>query len=173
MPRITKRVVDAAALDQCRRFTIWGHRRQRLRPPRAPSGIKSYVFNYRTPRAAAGARPYGKHGSWTPEQARSKAEALRLSVAAGRDPLGEKQALRAAPTVSEVLDAYLASERFAAKAPSTQGIDRGRIERHLKPLLGNKHVHALTPGDVERASPRSGTARRLRSRRRSCAARRA
>jgi hypothetical protein len=50
-----------------------------------------------------------------------------------------------------VLDAYLASERFAAKAPSTQAIDRGRIERHLRPLLGRTHVHTLTPGGVERA----------------------
>lgn len=116
-----------------------------------PSGVKSYVFNHRTPEGRERRATIGKHGSVTPDQARDKAEQLRLAVSAGRDPLGEKQERRTAPTVGDVLDAYLASERFAAKAPSTQAIDRGRIERHLRTLLGRTHVHTLTPGGVERA----------------------
>ena len=116
-----------------------------------PSDVKSYVFNYRTPEGRGRRATIGKHGSVTPDQARDKAEQLRLAGLAGRDPLGEKQERRTAPTVGDVLDAYLASERFAAKAPSTQAIDRGRIERHLRPLLDRTHVHTLTPGGVERA----------------------
>jgi integrase len=59
--------------------------------------------------------------------------------------------MKLAPTVGALLDAYLASQSFADKAPSTQATDRGRIERHLKPLLSRKHVHTLTPGDIRRA----------------------
>ena len=69
----------------------------------------------------------------------------------GRDPLSEKRALKEAPTVGEIFDAYLQSESFKDKAASTQAIDRGRIERHLRPLLGRKHAHSLSQEDVKRA----------------------
>ena len=69
----------------------------------------------------------------------------------GGDPLGAKRALREALTVGDVLDAYLASEEFADKAEITKPIDRGRIERHLRPLLGKKHAHLVTEDDVQRA----------------------
>jgi integrase len=151
VPKLTKRAVDAADADPGRRFYVWDADLKGFGLLVLPSGVKTYIFNYRTPEGRARRFTIGKHGSVTPDQARSKAEDLRSAVSAGRDPLGEKEELRAAPTVSAVLDAYLASERFAAKASSTQGIDLGRIERHLKPLLGKKHVHALTPGEVERA----------------------
>ncbi len=72
-------------------------------------------------------------------------------VREGRDPLEERNQLRSAPTVTDLLDLYLQSERFLVKTDETRAIDRGRIERHLKPLLGRRHLHALTPGEVERA----------------------
>ena len=50
-----------------------------------------------------------------------------------------------------MLRAYVSSDRFNTKAPSTQYVDRGRVERHLIPTLGRKLVQAVTPGDVERA----------------------
>jgi integrase len=50
-----------------------------------------------------------------------------------------------------MLDAYLASEAFADMAEATRKTDRGRIERHLKPLLGKKHAHLVGEEDVRRA----------------------
>jgi integrase len=53
-------------------------------------------------------------------------------------------------------DAYLAdadrllTRRGKAKKPSTLTIDRGRIERHIKPLLGRVAVAAIQREDVER-----------------------
>jgi integrase len=93
----------------------------------------------------------GQHGACTAEQARDKAEDYRQIVRAGGDPLGAKQALRKSVTVSDVLDAYLAAEDFANKTTITQAIDRGRFERHLRPLLGKKHAHLITEQDVKRA----------------------
>ena len=116
-----------------------------------PTGVRSYFYRYRTPEGRERRATIGKHGSVTPDEARNAADDMRQAVRAGRDPLGEKRERKLAPTVAEVLNAYLASDRFRAKAPSTQAIDRGRIERHLKPLLGRKHVHTLTPGDIEGA----------------------
>ena len=75
----------------------------------------------------------------------------RQTSSSGGDPLGRKQDKRDAPTVDDILDRYLASEEFADKADVTQAIDRGRIERHLRPLLGKRHAHLVTEQDVRKA----------------------
>jgi integrase len=73
----------------------------------------------------------------------------RHSVLHGADPLGVKQEKRNAATVNDIFDAY--SPNFNDKAEVTKAVDRGRIERHLRPLLGRKHAHLVTEGDVKHA----------------------
>jgi integrase len=150
--KLTKRVVDAAAPDpDGRRYILWDSAVTGFGLLILPTGIKSYFFNYRTAEGRERRATIGKHGAYTTDQARKRAEDMRRSVQDGHDPLGEKEELRAAPTLAELLDAYLASPKFGTKAPSTQAIDRGRIERHLKPTLGREHVRKLSPDDVRRA----------------------
>ena len=76
---------------------------------------------------------------------------MREACRAGRDPLRERRQLRQSRTMADLLDAYVESARFKAKTEQTQAIDRGRIERHLKPTLGREYAHTLTRDDVERA----------------------
>ena len=60
-------------------------------------------------------------------------------------------------TVAELCDLYLAdaeagrlvTRRRTQKKASTLAIDRGRIARHIKPLLGQLRVAAVTREDVE------------------------
>ena len=152
MPRISKRTVDAIAPDPGgKRFYLWDSDIKGFGLLMLPSGVKSYFYCYRNLEGRQRRATIGKHGTWTPEQARHKADELRRSVSAGGDPLHEKRALKAAPTVAALLDAYVDGERFKSKSPWTQISDRGRIAAHLKPLLGSRHVERLTPGDVERA----------------------
>jgi integrase len=79
-------------------------------------------------------------------------------VADGADPSADKQAKRkAATTVSELCDLYLAdaeagrllTRRQTSKKPSTLVTDRGRVVRHIKPLLGRLSVAAVTREDVD------------------------
>jgi hypothetical protein len=65
--------------------------------------------------------------------------------------LGRKQEQRHALTVGDILDRYLASESFADKAESTKATDIGRIERHLRPLLGRKPAHLVDESDIRKA----------------------
>jgi integrase len=150
MRKITKRVVDAQTVG-AERFIVWDIELKGFGLLVLPSGVKSYLYQYRTPEGRKRRITVGKHGEWTPEQARKKAEDYREIVRHGGDPLGAKRALREAATVSDMLDAYLASESFEDKAEITRAIDRGRIERHLRPLLGKKHAHLVTESDVKRA----------------------
>jgi integrase len=59
------------------------------------------------------------------------------------------RAKRGEKTVAELCDLYLV-EGTSTKKPSTLATDRGRIARHIKPLLGRKLVSDVTQGDVER-----------------------
>jgi integrase len=114
------------------------------------SGAKSYVLTYR--HAGVQRRmTIGKHGDITCEQARKLAAEHKHAVVHGSDPLGEKRAKRHALTMGDVFDAYLASEEFADKADITRDLDRGRVERHLRPLLGKRHANQVTEQDVRKA----------------------
>ena len=150
MPKITKRVVDAAA-PKSDRYIVWDSELKGFGLLVMPSGVKSYFYQYRTAEGRQRRATIGKHGEWTPTQARARAEDHREAVRGGRDPLADKRALKEAPTIGEILDAYLKSESFKDKAHSTQAIDRGRVERHLRPLLGRRHAHSLGVEEIKRA----------------------
>jgi integrase len=69
-----------------------------------------------------------------------------------------ERSARNARTLSELCDLYLddaengrlITRRRAAKKASTLATDRGRVLRHIKPLLGSCKVAAVTGTDVER-----------------------
>jgi integrase len=148
--RLTKRVVDAIE-PAAARLIVWDETLAGFGVVVQPTGIKAYIFNYRSPEGRSRRLTIGRHGDLTTEEARKIAERHRHDVLDGGDPLGRKQSKRDAPTIDDVLDRYLESEEFADKSPVTQAIDRGRILRHLRPTLGKKHAHLVGEQDVRRA----------------------
>lgn len=117
-----------------------------------PKGKKVYVCQYRAGGGAAGAsrrQTIGAHGVLTPDEARSEAKKILGLVANGADPARDKQVRRRQPTVADLCDQYLV-EGCGTKKQSTLDTDRGRIERHIKPLLGRKKVSDVTRADVKR-----------------------
>jgi integrase len=128
----------------------FGARRQR-------SDAVSYVLFYRNREGRQRWFTIGRHGGpWTPDTAREEAKRLLGEVAHKADPAAEKRSKRNAKTVAELCDLYLADAkagrlltRRVQKKPSTLAIDAGRIERHIKPLLGRRTVSEVTRDDVE------------------------
>jgi len=152
MPKLTKRVVDAAQPDPSKRYFVWDEDLRGFGLLVQPTGAKSYVFQYRTDAGQSRRETLGTHGRLTPDEARKHADDSRRRVAAGGDPAREKRERREAATVGNILDAYLASETFREKAHSTRLTDEGRIRRHLMPLLGRHAVERLTPNDIKKAA---------------------
>ena len=68
MPKITKRIVDAATA-KADRYIVWDGELMGFGLLVLPTGIKSYIFNYRTPEGRDRRITIGKHGDWTPTQA--------------------------------------------------------------------------------------------------------
>src|SRR5260370_39768713 len=122
----------------------------------------TYFVKYRTAGGRQRWQVIARHGVLTPDEARDKARAILGNVVDGADPASEKMAARKAVTVSEPCDLYLAdaeagrllTQRRGAQKPSTLLTDRGRITRHIKPLLGRLAVVAVDRADVERVHAR-------------------
>lgn len=150
--KITKRVVDGAEPGEAtylvRDIEVKGFVLVVTR-----AGAKSYAVDYRfgSGRGSPKRRlTIGKHGSpWTPETARIEAKRLLTEVAAGRDPATARQGDRKALTFSELIDLYL-GEGVGHKKASTLKADRGRVEHHLRPLLGKLRADRIVRADVER-----------------------
>ena len=146
--KITKRTVDAAKPDQRDSF-IWDSEIKGFGLKITPKGKKVYVLQYRF-QGALRRFTIGTHGNpWTPEKART--EALRLLGLAkdGKDPATAKQSDKDAVTVSALCDLYLV-DGVNGKSASTLATDKGRIERHIKPLLGRKRVKDLNMNDIKK-----------------------
>jgi len=119
----------------------------------------AYVLFYRTTDGRQRWHTIGRHGApWTPSEAREEARRILCEVMKGNDPATAKQDARKAATVTELCDAYfeasaagkLLTRRRAPKKASTLETDKGRIERHIKPLLGSLKASAVQRADIER-----------------------
>ena len=157
MPRLTKRTIDAIKSDPSRDIFAWCSATPGFGARIYPTNRIVFIAQVRVGRAQRRVK-IGTYGPYTVEQARAQAEGIMRAAAEGRDPQREKQERREALTVSELCDEYLDTAkagrvltRFGQpKKASTLSIDFGRVERHIKPLIGRLIARELTTADVQR-----------------------
>jgi integrase len=146
-PKLTKTVVDALEA-RIREYVTWCGQLPGFGVRTRPTGRKSYLaqydFNGRTRKVTI-----GTHGPMTVDQARDKARTVLANAQLGMDEADTKAKRRAEMTVAELCDEYLA-EGCDKKKASTIATDRGRVARHIKPLLGTKKISDISRGDIER-----------------------
>lgn len=151
MAKLTKSEVDSLKPKDDQYFA-WSDDPKGFGVKVFPTGVKSFVFQYRTKEGKSRRYTIGKlSDTLTVEQARKKAKDLFFEVLGGADPMGHKQMRREAMTVNELLTNYMASPAFEEKAESTKDTDKGRIIRHLMPLLGKYHADLLTSDQIRQA----------------------
>ena len=150
--KITKRSVDALCAKDGKEVILWDSELRGF-GVRLQGGKKTYVLQFRVGSARGAPQrrlTIGRHGSpWTPDTARLEAKRLLGLVAAGQDPQAARHEARNVLTVAELCDLYLA-EGVSHKKQSTLKSDRGRINHHLKPLLGRKRIDRIARADIER-----------------------
>lgn len=146
-PKLTKAVVDALSARD-RDYVTWCGQLAGFGVRTRPTGRKSYIAQYdfhgRTRKVTI-----GTHGALTTEQARDKARTVLANAQLGKDEAETKAKRRAEMSVAELCDEYLI-EGCDKKKTSTIATDKGRIARHIKPLLGTKKISDVSRGDVER-----------------------
>lgn len=182
MEKLTKRFVDALEAPKptkvgvkVREVFAWDRELRGFGVQVMPSGLKSFVIQYRTSEGKPRRAVIGRYGLMTVEEARRLAHEKLVAVSKGLDPMETPDRKAKGLTVAEVCDWYLTEaeagriigrSRRPIKA-STLAMDHSRIEVHIKPLLGKRPVAALKLGDIEGAQadiaasktskPRSGS----------------
>jgi site-specific recombinase XerD len=158
MPRITKRLIDTLEPDPKRELSIMDTEVRGFGVRVKPTGAASYFVRYKMPDGSERRMVLGKVGVVTPDEARKLAREKLAAVAAGGDPSAERHETRAALSVGELCDLYLeaakaglVTTRFKRpKRASTVEIDIGRVERHIKPLIGKDRADTLSRAAVQR-----------------------
>jgi integrase len=157
VPKLTKRTVDAAPIKK-QPYFIWCSELPGFGVRVFPSRKRVYYADYRNKSGGRKRMSIGSHGKLTTEEARKLAIVTLGDVIKGEDPALDRSTRRKSLTVSALCENYVAAaegglimgKRNLPKKQSTLYSDRGRIERHIKPLLGARLVRDLAQSDLNR-----------------------
>jgi integrase len=155
--KLTIKTIDAIKPDG-RDHVEWDDEVPRYGLRVKPSGVLSFVVQYRTAQGRSRKLTIGQYGTWTPDQARTEAKRLLRLVDQGVDPAEAAAKEREAITVAELCDEYMSAAEAGTiigklgqpKRASTIKEDRIRIRAHIKPLIGEKLVRDVTKADARR-----------------------
>lgn len=154
MPKLTKRLIDAAAADpEGREFFLWDSEVKGFGLRVKPSGGKSFILKYRIGTQTKRHTICKVGNPYTVDEARDVARDLLRDIRHGADPAADKKEKLKAETVAELASLYLGDEGKAAKPRKKESSwerDRIAIERHVLPLLGRKIARNLSGADIER-----------------------
>ena len=149
MPKITKRSVESIPITD-RDVLRWDTELRGFGVRVKPSGIRSYLVQYRNQHGRSRRLTIGTHGRLTAEEARAEARKLLADGARGCDPAEDRKALRTALTMVEFSERYMTEYAEGKKKPGTLETDRSNLRCHILPALGNLPVASVTKSDVIR-----------------------
>ena len=112
------------------------------------AGARAFILNYRADgrerRITIGSFP-----DWKTADARDRAKALKREVDNGGDPMGDRHADRAAPTISDLADRFV-EEHLSKRRASTVTDYKSILRLYIRPQLGKMRVADLRHSDVEK-----------------------
>lgn len=146
--KITKRAVDAACPAANDQF-LWDTEVPGFGFKITPKGARSYVVQYRMGgrETHAQRRTIGRHGVWTPDEARAEARRVLQMVDRGIDPR-EEERKRKRETVTLAFETYadMFVEQYLKKNWKRWEEAQFRLNSYCKPHLGKRPI-----SDFERA----------------------
>jgi integrase len=115
-----------------------------------PSGVKSYVVQYRNRKTGASRRKtIGQHGPLlTFHKAKERARIILADALKGNDPVADDHAARAAPMMRQLAADYLEHHAIPKKRARSVENDRSIINRIILPRLASKLVAGVQSRDI-------------------------
>lgn len=147
MTKLTNRTVASTRPRDCDVF-VWDDELPGFGLRVKPSGVKSYIIQYRNQDHHSRRRTIGRHGIIGPEQARRKAKRMLADVQDGADPAAEWKEARAASTVADFSERYIAEHAEVKKRPRSVESDKTLLRLHINPTLGRKKLASIVRADV-------------------------
>src|SRR3954452_1225480 len=115
-----------------------------------PTGVKSYVVQYRNRRTGVSRRQtIGQYGPMlTFHKAREQARIILADALKGNDPVADGRASRAAPTVRQLAADYLEQHALPKERKRSVENDRSMLYRIIFTRFGSKKVSAVQSRDI-------------------------
>ena len=146
MPRLTKRVIEAAEIKAAEHF-IWDDSLPGFGVRVLPSGRKGYIVQYRAGRRSR-RMSLGPSTVLTCEQARTRAISIIAAARGGDDPAGRRDADRRTATVKELADRFDKEHVSLRIKESTAKGYRRLLQLTILPALGRHRVTEVTRADI-------------------------
>ena len=146
MPKLTKRVIDAAEI-QAAEYFIWDDELPGFGLRVLPSGRKGYIVQYRAGRRSR-RMSLGPSTVLTCEQARTRAIGIIAAARNGDDPAAERDAERKTITVKELAERFDKEHVSVRVKETTAKGYRRLIKRTILPALGRHRVTEVTRADI-------------------------
>lgn len=146
MPKLTKRIVDAADAQPAEYF-VWDNDIPGFGLLVLPSGRKGYIVQYRARRRSRRIS-LGPSTVLTCEQARTRAITIIAAARNGLDAAAEHDAGRKAITIKELAERF-DKEHLAIRVKASTGKEYLRnLQRFILPALGQLTITGITRADV-------------------------
>ncbi len=146
MPRLTKRVIEAAEIQAAEHF-IWDDTLPGFGVRVLPSGRKGYIVQYRAGRRSR-RMSLGPSTVLTCEQARTRAITIIAAARGGDDPAARRDADRRTATVKELADRFDKEHVSLRIKESTAKGYRRLLQLTILPALGRHRVTEVTRADI-------------------------
>jgi integrase len=147
MPKLTKRVIDAAKPDPEGHYFIWDEEMPGFGIRILKSGRKTFQIQYRKG-GRSRRNSIGMYGTVTPDQARKHAKELLGRVAKGENPAEERAIHQGAATVADVCERFISEYVPIHCKESTAKEYRRSVDLFIKPAFGTRKVPDIIRSDI-------------------------
>lgn len=143
--RLTKTLIDQAVPGE----TIWDAEVRGFGVRITPSGVRSFILQYRTKIGDQGKLVLGRYPTMTVDTARKIAMEHRVSIDKGGNPSRERQQLRAAPTLADYATIYCDVYGLQQPLrPNTIKAARRILNLYAVPKYGRRKIADVVSSDV-------------------------
>lgn len=115
-----------------------------------PSGIKTYILQYRNKYGRVKRLTIGRFGDLTLDEARREASIMRGQVSLGSDPAQKRQNDRAVQSIRDLAERYMQDHCIGRCKESTIKAHNWLLNKFILPKFGARKIVELTPQDIGR-----------------------
>ena len=147
MAKLSKRLIDSITATE-KDVMVWDDSLSGFGVRAKPSGVKSFLIQYRNRNGRSRRLSIGQVGKMTLDQARKAAMKALGEVADGKDPAEERQMARRGESVEQLCELYMKDHCANRCKESTIAAHEWLMRRFIRPKLGNRKLLELRPADI-------------------------